>query len=100
MEKIFENQKKMSSLKQHINHVKCGLAVPTEYKIGIRTPQQHITRKKEKKFQNQSQLKTKISPQNVGEIKSKFYCAVLNYQKARIVCGINAKILLAIHIKT
>ena len=56
--------------------------------------------KKEKKSQNQSQLKTKISPQNVGEIKSKFYCAVLNYQKSRIVCGINAKILLAIHIKT
>ena len=56
--------------------------------------------KKEKKSQNQSQLKTKISQQIVGEIKSKFYCAVLNYQKSRIVCGINAKILLAIHIKT
>ena len=45
-EKNLKNQTKFSSLKQHINHVKFGSAVPTEYKIGIRTPQYTVRKKK------------------------------------------------------
>ena len=41
--KYLKTETKFSLLKQHINHLKCGLAVPTEYKIGMRTPQQHVT---------------------------------------------------------